>query len=225
VLIVKAGARSPLRLEQRPEYLWLVLAFAIWFLHNIGDNDIYFGSVGVLGAVILGMLWAQRSGRTAQPAGGGARLPIALVSTLAVAAMVFSALACFSNELQFRAQIEYDNKKLPTAVETLQTAIRISPMNSSLYHDMGEILLNLYQTKKEPQYLTQSMEAFQSEVKLSPKKAGGHTGYALTLSSAGRMAEAIEQIRLAQSLYPSSSYIYSITQLMEKNAAFSSPQP
>jgi len=62
--------------------------------------------------------------------------------------------------------------------------------------------------------LTEATESFRTAIALSPKKSGSHIGYGLCLSTANQMPEALEQIRIAQQLFPSSAYAQSIHQLM-----------
>ena len=216
VIVVNADR---LRLKERlnraksSHRFWLLPALAAWIVHNLIDINVYFESVGVLGAVTIGALLAreqiqfQRISKTS----------IALVSIFAIAVIAFSAVACISSELKVRAQIEFENKKLRTAVETLAVAQRVNPINSSLYHDQGEILLNLYHQTHEQGFLTEATEAFRQAIVLSPKKSGSHVGYSLCLSTAKRIPEAIAQIRIAQQLYPSSAYVQSIAQLMDQS--------
>src|SRR5262249_21779291 len=132
----------------------------------------------------------------------------------AVSILAFAAVSCVSSELQTRAQIEFENKKLTTAIATLAEAQSLCPINSSLYHDSGEIQLQLFQTTHQQRYLTDATEAFRKAIQLSPEKSGSHIGYGLTLSSANHLNEALDEIRIAQSLYPSSSYAQSIARLM-----------
>lgn len=189
---------------------WLLLALAVWMAHNMVDIDLYFPSVGVLGAVLIGSFFSRRP----QEFPRISRLSIAGTSLVALAFVAFAGVSCVASELQARAQIEFENKKLATAIETLDIARYICPINSSIQHDAGEILLNLYHQTKKPEYLTRATTAFETAIRLSPEKSGSRVGYALSLSTANRMTEAREQIRIAQTLYPSSAYVQSIAQLM-----------
>jgi hypothetical protein len=207
-----------LRLKERfsrarsSHQFWLLLALAVWILHNLVDINVYFESLGVLGAVTIGAILAREQVEFPNVS----KISIGLVSAFATVVIAFSAIACVSSELQIRAQIEFGNKKLKTAVETLAVAQRVNPINSSLYHDQGEILLNLYHQTHEQHFLTEATEAFRKAVILSPKKSGSHIGYSLCLSTANRIPEAIAQIRVAQQLYPSSAYVQSIAQLLDQ---------
>jgi hypothetical protein len=216
VVIVVTADR--LRLKERLDRVksshryWLLLALAVWIAHNLVDINVYFGSLGVLGAVTIGAILAREQVEFRRIC----NVSIGLVSTFAIAVITFSVIACISSELQIRAQIEFGNKKLTTAVETLALAQRVNPINSSLYHDQGEILLNLYHQSHQQHFLTEGTAAFRKAVVLSPKKSGSHIGYSLCLSTANRIPEAIEQIRIAQQLYPSSAYVQSISQLLDQ---------
>jgi len=208
-IALKAGRlrRSALAENQR---FWLMLALAVWITHNLVDINVYFASVGVMGAVIIGALLAreQREFPRYSP------LSLGLAGTFGVVVMVFAGLAFVSSELQHRAQIEFDNKKFLVAADTLAMARKICPINSSLHHDAGELLLNIYHQTRDRKYLTEATESFRTAIALSPKKSGSHIGYGLCLSTANQMPEALEQIRIAQQLFPSSAYAQSIHQLM-----------
>ena len=210
IVIAKANSLKNVVQSNRRETFWLILAVSVWVTHNMVDIDVYFPSVGVVGAVLIGVLLAREHGEFPPLS----KLSVAIVGVFAAVVVVFSGAACISTELQHRAQIEYENKKLTTAAETLSTARRICPINSSIDHDAGEILLALYQTTREPHYLDQAAEAFRTAVRLSPEKAGSHIGYSLSLSAAGRISEAMDEIRIAQTLYPSSSYVQAIARLI-----------
>ncbi len=208
-VLVRTASRHP-KSELRNPKFHLLLALAVWAAHNMVDIDVYFPSVGALGAVLIGSYFAREQTGAAAPS----KPAVGIAVAFAVLVVAFSGVSCIASELQHRAQIEYENKKLGTAVDTLAVARRICPINSSLHHDAGEILLNLYHQTKKPDYLAEATAAFRTAVGLSPEKSGSHIGYGLSLSSANRMSEALEQIRIAQSLYPTSAYVHSIAQLM-----------
>jgi hypothetical protein len=204
--------RLTLMVEARDHSFWILLALSGWVVHNLIDIDVYFASVGTLGAVLIGALLSR--GEAVEGRMGTAST--ALVGVFAAVMVVFAGLNCVSSELQHRAQIEFENKKLTIATQTLALARRIMPINSSLHHEAGEIQLNLYHALHDPQYLTAATDSFRTAIAWSPEKAGSHIGYALCLSTATRMPEAIAEIRAAQQLFPSSAYIQSIAQLMEQ---------
>jgi hypothetical protein len=215
VLVINADKlrlRERLNRARSSHQFWLLLTLAVWIVHNFVDINIYFESIGVLGAVTIGALFAREQIEFPRLS----KMSTALVAAFAIIVISFSAMACISTELQIRAQIEFANKKLKTAVETLAVAQGVNPINSSLYHDQGEILLNLYHQTHEQHFLSEATEAFRKAIILSPKKAGSHIGYSLCLSTANRIPEAVEQIRVAQQLYPSSAYVQSIAQLLDQ---------
>ena len=72
----------------------------------------------------------------------------------------------------------------------------------------------LFQRRRDSKYLDTAMESFRRAMALSPSKAGSHTGLSLCLSSADRLEEAVDEIRVAQSLYPSSTHLQSISRMM-----------
>jgi hypothetical protein len=212
VLGINANRLNGLIRWDRKWTMWLFLGVLAWIGHNFIDIDVYFPSVGVLGAVLIGSLFAREQLRLHSPS----KLLVAVTGILSVCVLAFAAVSCISSELQARAQIEFENKKLTTAVATLAEAQRLCPINSSLYHDSGEIQLQLYQTTHQQAYLTSATEAFRKAIQLSPEKSGSHIGYGLTLSTANRVNEALEEIRIAQSLYPSSPYAQSIARLISQ---------
>jgi hypothetical protein len=76
------------------------------------------------------------------------------------------------------------------AAETLELAKAIMPYNSSLFHDSGDINLNLYHSKHDYKYLDVATRSFQRAIALSPNKVGPHIGLSLCLSSANRVEDA-----------------------------------
>src|SRR5262249_26919392 len=120
---------------------WLTLALAVWITHNMVDINVYFGSVGALGAIIIGTMFARRQAPPEPARPWQVHASIAFTTTIALAMVLFSGINCVASELQQRAQVEFDNKKLTTALETLNVARKVCPINSSLHHDTGEVLL------------------------------------------------------------------------------------
>lgn len=203
----KAAKSGPKKLP-----LPVLLAFIVWCVHNLIDIDVYFPSVGVLGAVLLGTLFWKKQGLAATPG----RLPAAAMAGLGIAVLGFSALVMVSSELQNRAQAEYEENRLSAAAASLENAQALMPINSSLYHTEGDVLLNLYHHRKDPALLDAATEAFRTAIALSPEKAGPHIGLSLSLGSANRVDDALAELRAAQRLYPDSTYIQSIARLMEQ---------
>jgi len=193
----------------RRETFWLLIGIAAWVTHNMVDIDVYFPSVGVVGAVLIGSLFARESSTFAIT-----KTSVAIVSVFAVLVMGFSASACLAVELQHRAESEFENGKRTAALESLDLARRICPLNSSLHHDAGDMSMGLYQATNDPKYLRESIEAFRTAVRLSPEKAGSHIGYSLSLWSSNQAPKAIQEIQTAQRLYPRSAYIQSIARSM-----------
>jgi Flp pilus assembly protein TadD len=93
------------------------------------------------------------------------------------------------------------------------------PLNSSIFHDSGDVNLNLYHKRHDARYLQVATESFQRAVVLSPAKAGSHTGLSLCLASANKVEEAQNEIRNAERLYPDNTYIHSISRLLEQRRA------
>jgi hypothetical protein len=191
----------------------VLIALTVWVLHNLIDIDVYFASVGAVGAVLIGVFF-RNSEKAAAPPGKGMVAGLAAVSLLVV---VFSGLVLFSTELQNRAQGEYDSMKPKEAIETLREARRLMPFDSSIYHDAGQIQLELSQKLRDPQYLADAKESFTRAIELSPNKVGPHMGLGLCLSADRDVVGGMKEIRIAQYLYPDNTYAQAVVRMMEKN--------
>jgi hypothetical protein len=211
VLLLLLGAWH--RGEMRRLSPYLLLALAVWIVHNLIDINVYFPSLGVIGAVLIGTLM-RRPPVAPQPQTATAGTLI--VAALGLATLVFASLVMVSSELQFRAQTEYDQNRLEPAVATLETAKTLMPINSSLFHDSGDIQLNLYHKKHDHKHLNGATQSFQRAIALSPQKAGPHIGLSLCLSSANRIEDARAELRVAERLHPDSTYIQAISRLLER---------
>jgi tetratricopeptide (TPR) repeat protein len=133
--------------------------------------------------------------------------------------LAVAGLAMISGELQFRAKKEFEENKFIAAADTLEIAKTLMPINSSLFHDLGDVNLNLYHKRHEAKFLDTATESFRRAVALSPDKAGSHTGLSLCLASANNVESALEEIRSAQRLFPDSTHIQSIAKLLEQRRA------
>jgi hypothetical protein len=193
----------------------VVIALAVWCLHNLIDINFYFGSVGSVGAVLIGVLF-RNSNSTVTPPG---KPLMAGVGIFAVAAVAFSGLVMFSTELQNRAKGEYESLKPQVAIETLMQARKFMPFNSGLYQDAGQIQLELSQKRHDLQYLAAAMESFRRSIKLSPYRVDSHIGLGLCLSANHDVESGLKEVRVAQKLYPDNTYAQTIVHLMEKNLA------
>jgi hypothetical protein len=191
---------------------YLTLALIVWLAHNLIDINVYFPSMGVLGMVLIGILLARPRAEAIVPP----QLILISVSLVAVVVMIFSGLVLVASELRHQARIESENSQIVAALASLDLAKKFNPLNSSLYHESGEICLDLYYKKKDPQYLELATAAFGKAVELSPNTVGPHVGLGLSLSTANKVEEALREIDTAQRLYPESSYIRSIARLMGK---------
>jgi hypothetical protein len=198
--------------EMRRLSPYLLLAFVVWTAHNLIDINVYFPSLGIIGAAMLGTL-LRRPTVVPQPQSKAGTFALAAIG---VAVLVFSGLAMIASELQVRAQREYEENKVQVAAETLEKAKAIMPYNSSLFHDSGDINLNLYHSKHDHKYLDVATRSFQRAIALSPHKVGPHIGLSLCLSSANRIEDARAQLRVAERLHPDSTYIQAVVRLLEK---------
>jgi hypothetical protein len=211
LLAVKNWSRlATLRITERE---CVVIALAVWCFHNLIDIDFYFGSVGTIGAVLIGVLF-RNPDTTVTPPG---KPLMAGVGIFAIVAVAFSGLVMFSTELQNRAKGEYESLKPQVAIETLMQARVFMPFNSGLYQDAGQIQLELSQKRHEPQYLAAAMESFRRSIKLSPYRVDSHIGLGLCLSANHDVESGLKEVRVAQKLYPDNTYAQTIVRLMEKN--------
>jgi hypothetical protein len=196
-----------------------LLALIVWCVHNLVDIDVYFPSLGVIGAVLIGVFFRQLrvldSASQDLPAGPPRAWMSAPVVALGIMAMLFSGLATVSSELKHRAQAEYEQHKMDTAVQTLEWAKTIMPIDSSLYHDAGDILLDMHTRTRDPKHLVAATESFRQAIALSPMKVGPHIGLGLCLSWTNDLDGALEQVRAAEELFPDSTYVQSIAKLLE----------
>ncbi len=203
---------------------WVLLALAVWGIHNLIDIDVYFASVGSIGAVLTGTLLRKlkteegRAIMAVEPRRPGNLLVVA-VGLCAMVIIVFAGFVQVSTELQQRATMERDNVKLLEADKSLKQARALMPMDSSLFHDSGDVELELSQRLHKPEYLTAAQESFSRAIQLSPNKVGPHVGLALCLSSRQDLNGALQEIRIAQSLYPDNSQAQAIARLLQRNAA------
>jgi tetratricopeptide (TPR) repeat protein len=181
-------------------------------LHNAIDINIYFGSLGVVGAVTVGLLFSGTSIGRFSPARGLIAGAVVLSSTV----IGFGALVFTTDELRHRAQIEYESNKILVAIETLEQARAVMPWNSSVYHESGEILLDASQKFHDTKYLDRAIESFRRAIELSPNKVGPHIGLGLGLSQAGNLAGALSELDIAHDLYPRSTYVKAIARLLEQ---------
>jgi hypothetical protein len=210
VLLMLLGAWH--RGEMRRISPYLGLAVVVWGVHNLIDINVYFPSLGIVGAVLLATLM-RRANVTPQPL---PVTPTALLTVLGLVTLVFSSLAMVSSELQVRAQREFEENNVPVAADTIETATSIMPFNSSLFHDSGDINLNLYHRKRDHTRLDVATRSFQRAIALSPNKVGPHIGLSLCLSSANRVEDARAELRVAERLHPDSTYIQAVARLLDK---------
>jgi hypothetical protein len=210
ILLMILGAWH--RGEMRRLSPYLGLAVVVWGVHNLIDINVYFPSLGIVGAVLLASLM-RRSHVIPQPL---PVTPTAVLTLVGLVTLVFSSLAMVSSELQVRAQREFEENNVPVAADTIEMATAIMPYNSSLFHDAGDINLNLYHRKRDHARLDVATRSFQRAIALSPNKVGPHIGLSLCLSSANRVEDARAELRVAERLHPDSTYIQAVARLLDK---------
>src|SRR5207249_674763 len=86
VLILKARYFKRGIAWTRRETFWLMIGIAAWIAHNMVDIDVYFPSVGVVGAVLIGALFARESSTFALT-----KTSSAMAAVFAMLVMAFSA--------------------------------------------------------------------------------------------------------------------------------------
>jgi hypothetical protein len=200
---------------------YLLLALVVWAGHNLIDINVYFPSLGVIGAVLLGTMLRKPS-VAPQPQ---TKFGTPIVVVLGLLVLTFGSLVMVSSELQVRAQGEYEENRLLAAAQTLETATAIMPFNSSLFHDSGDVNLNLFHSKHDARYLDIATKSFQRAIALSPEKSGPHIGLGLCLSSGNRIDDALIELRDAQRLSPDSAYVQAIARLIEKRKSETANKP
>jgi len=215
-VLLLLGLRKWRRGEYRELSPYIVTALFVWAVHNLIDINVYFPSLGVVGAVLLGVLLRKPSD-TPTPE---ARIGSGAIIALGVVVLIFASFVMVSSELQHRAQVEFDENRLQAAAETLEEAKALMPLNSSLLHDSGEINLNLYhRSHGDERYLERATNSFRRAIALSPAKIGPHIGLGLCLSSMDHVGDALEEIRVAERLDPEGTNAQAIARIMEKRQA------
>ena len=84
--------------------------------------------------------------------------------------LVFASLAMVSSELQVRAKGEYEENRLSAAAETLETAKSVMPLNSSLFHDSGDVNLNLHQVETRRHDISMCAEILSARNRAQPQQ-------------------------------------------------------
>ena len=198
---------------------YLLVALMVWGVHNLMDINVYFGSLGAVGAALLGLFaWSPAPGFRPDP---GRMRPFAVgaAGVLAALALVSSGAIFVSGELLVAARTDLEFGKTGQASETLLTAARINPFDSSIMHEAGQTELELYHRTHDPARLDNAQEFFSKAIRLSPLKVGPHIGLALSLASEDRLEEAIDQLRIAQMLHPPGAQTRNIRRLIELRRA------
>jgi hypothetical protein len=92
------------------------------------------------------------------------------------------------------------------------------PFNSSLYHDAGQIQLELSQNSTRP--IISPTRKNPSPAPLGESKQSGTAcGSGLCLSASHDVVGGLREVRVAQYLYPDSTSTQAIVRLLEKNLA------
>lgn len=211
------AARSSIWTDPTRERRFFLVALLVWGAHNLIDINVYFGSVGAVGTALLAMfLWEPPEPEPAPPV---PPQPGALAWTAASMALVVvtaSGGMFVSSELLHRARVELEQMKVPVAGNTLETAAAINPFDSSIAHEAGQVSLELYHSTRDPGRLDDAQRYFRRAIRLSPRKVGPHTGLALSLSSEGRVDEALAELRIAQALHPEGTQTSAIRRIIER---------
>ncbi len=211
------AGRSSTWTDPSPERRLFLVAALVWGAHNLIDINVYFGSVGAVGTALLAMLlWEPSEGGTA-PAKPGAL--VWATGSIALVVVIVSGGMFISSELLHRARVELEQMKVAEASDTLETAAAINPFDSSIFHEAGQVSLELYHKTRDRSRLDDAQRYFHRAVWLSPRKVGPHTGLALSLSSEGRVDEALAELRIAQTLHPEGTQTSAIRRIIERRRA------
>lgn len=195
---------------------WLLLALMVWAVHNLIEIDVYFASVGTIG-IALAAAFAWKPGARFHPIGNASANPLVRATVaLSVVVLVAAAGIYVSGELFHRSQIEIENRKIEAAEATLELAATINPYDSSIFHEAGQVSLELYHGTHLPHRIDNAMAYFRRAIELSPMKVGPYVGLGLTLSTLDRTEESLDQIRIAERLHPAGEQAYAIRRLIER---------
>ena len=190
----------------------ILLALTVWGTHNLIDINVYFASLGTIGVVLLAV-FARGSERAVVETA-----PISLVRiavAVSVVVLIASASMYVSGELLHRSRVEIENQELETARETLAAAARINPFDSSIFHESGQVSLELYQRTLETYLLEDTVSHFRRAIDLSPRKVGPHTGLSLAMATMNQTEDALAELAIAQRLHPASRQTSAIRRLIE----------
>jgi tetratricopeptide (TPR) repeat protein len=135
---------------------------------------------------------------------------------MALVIVIASGGMFLSSELLHRARVELEQMKVPIASNTLENAAAINPFDSSIFYEAGQVSLELYHTTHDRSRLDDAQRYFRRAIWLSPRKVGPHTGLALSLSSEGRVDEALAELRIAQALHPEGTQTSAIRRIIER---------
>lgn len=192
---------------------FLLLALLVWCVHNLMDINVYFGSIGAVGAALAGLFtWSGGRERSPTPP----RFAIAGVGILSTCVLLASAMTYVSGEYLFRARGELEFRRLSDASESLRIAARINPFDSSIMHEAGQTEFELYYATRERLHLEAAGAYFSRAIQLSPLKVGPRIGLALCFSTEDRVSEAIQELKIAEALYPLGTQASNIRRMIER---------
>lgn len=220
VLIVVAAlyllTRAPLLTGITGVRRCLLLGLMVWGVHNLVDINFYFASVGAIGAALMGLfMWSPVEARI-EIRPYPSRYLLAAAGVLAALALATSGIVYVSGEFLNRAQGELEFLKVPEASETLRIAARINPFDPSILSEAGQAELELYHATHDEARIEAAEAYFRRAVWISPERASPHIGLALTLASQDRTREAVDQLEIAQTLYPAGTQATNIRRMIEK---------
>lgn len=194
----------------------LLVALMVWGAHNLIDIDIYFGSVGAIGAALTGLfLWKERRA-TIDPSEEAGRGLVGATGVAAFLVLASSALVFVSGEFLLRARTELEFLRTSDAAVSLGIAARINPFDPTIRYEAGQTELDRYYATGDGTHLETARAHLMRAIWLSPHRVGPHVSLALVLASEDRMREAIDELEIAQMIHPEDGEASNIRRLMEK---------
>lgn len=197
----------------------LFIALIVWGVHNLIDIDVYFGSVGAIGAALTGLfLWKERR-VPPEPAEKASRALVGATSVAAFLVLASSALVFVSGEFLLRGRTELEFLRNSDAAVSLGIAARINPFDPTIRYEAGQAELERYYATLDGTHLDAARAHLMRAIWLSPHRVGPHVSLALVLASGDRMREAIDELEIAQMIHPEDGEASNIRRLMEKRQA------
>lgn len=198
----------------------LLIALMVWGVHNLIDIDVYFGSIGAVGAALVGLFFCRGEAPPATSA-PPSRALLGVIGAIAAVALVSSGFIYVSGEFLVRARTELELFRTPQAADSLRIAARINPLDPAIQYEAGQTHLELYHRTGDTAHLDVARSDLERAIRLSPNRVGPHVALALILASQNQTRESIDQLETAQMLDPQGAQAVNIRRMIEQRP----PQP